>query len=90
MLPGAPAQGAGPACRPPATLVLHYEDVHRSERKIVRGLPVVCAERALVQCFRNGLSVRPLRLALANTAFRTLLSMHPLPEGAARGEPGPA
>lgn len=78
------------ACRPPATLVLHYEDVHRSERKIVRGLPVVCAERALVQCVRKGLSGRPLRLALANTAFRTLLSMHPLPEGGARGEPGPA
>lgn len=68
------------ASRPPSSLVLHYEDLERSDRKNVRGLPVVCAERALVQCIRKGMSGPSLRIALAQTAFRTLLS-DPLQKG---------
>lgn len=68
-----PTSSCRRTCRPPERLVLHYEDVARSERKMVRGLPVVNAERAIVQCIRKGMSGPPLRAALARTAFRTLL-----------------
>lgn len=57
--------------RLPDGLVLHDEDIPVDERTVVDGLPVVCAERALVQCLRIGCADGALG---AEVAFRNLLA----------------
>lgn len=59
--------------RPPAGLVLHYEDLPASDSAVAQGLPVVSVERALLQCLRTGLPRQELGQALAETGRLGLL-----------------